>query len=79
MSDRRRRERNFFTAMVVALVLSVVIGFIPTYYLRSSFPDSQQFAPPERFFYAIHGTVCSAWTARQSWSRCAWTWRRCRR
>ena len=62
MSDRRRRERNFFTAMVVALVLSVVIGFIPTYYLRSSFPDSQQFAPPERFFYAIHGTVCSAWT-----------------
>lgn len=58
---QRRRERSFFTAMVAALVLSVVIGFAPTYYLRSSFPGSQEFAPPEAFFYAIHGTVNTAW------------------
>lgn len=63
-SDRaaaQRRERNFFTGMTAALVLSVVIGFAPTYYLKSSFPNSQEFAPPEAFFYAVHGTVCSAW------------------
>lgn len=47
--------------MVAALVLSVVLGFAPTYYLKSSFPDAQEFAPPEAFFYAVHGVVCSAW------------------
>ena len=57
----REQERRFFSGMSLALVLSVFIGFAPTYYLRSSFPESQTYAPPEAFFYAVHGAVCTAW------------------
>ncbi len=59
--DARRRERNFFTGMSLALVLSVFLGFAPTYYLKSTFPGGQEYAPPEAFFYAVHGSVCTLW------------------
>jgi len=52
----KRRERIFFTAMSVALVLVVFAGFSRTFYLRPLFH-------PERLIplLIVHGTLFSAW------------------
>lgn len=53
-------ERRFFTGMAIALLAVVFVGFARSFYLKAAFPDWP--APPERFF-ALHGTVFSAWIA----------------
>lgn len=52
----RRRERLFFGAMAVALLIAVFVGFAPTYYLRASF-DGPALTPS----LLVHGFLFSTW------------------
>jgi hypothetical protein len=53
---RRRRERWFYLAMSVAVVITVFAGFAPTYYLRPRFT-----AAPLMPLLHLHGMVFSSW------------------
>ena len=46
--------------MAVLLAISVFLGFARTFYLAPLFPEAQEFAPPEPFFF-FHGAVFTAW------------------
>ncbi|MGI9234443.1 MAG: hypothetical protein ACR2RD_12480 [Woeseiaceae bacterium] len=63
--DRRQaapnNERTFFTGMVLAIAVIILIGFARTFFLRALFPDAQTFAAPEPIFL-FHGAVFTAWT-----------------
>ena len=68
-AEARQRERNFYTAMTLALAAGVFIGFARTFYLQPLFPEFEEFVPPEPFFY-WHGAVFTAWIlllVLQSW------------
>ena len=56
----RSSERNFYTAMTVAMLLTVIVGFGRTFFLRPMFPEASVFAAPEPVFY-IHGVLFTAW------------------
>jgi len=51
---------RFFLYTAIAIAIAVFIGFARTFYLRSLFPDAQEFAAPEPIFL-IHGVVFTAW------------------
>ena len=53
---RRRRERWFYVAMSIAVVITVFAGFAPTYYLRPYFT-----ATPLIPLLHVHGIVFSSW------------------
>src|SRR3569832_1113863 len=48
-------ERRFYMAMILAMIVLLLLGFSRTVFLRPFFPD--QPAPPEVYFYAVHGTL----------------------
>ena len=50
-----RVDRLFFTAMSVACLLTVLVGFAPTYFLRSSA------LIPLNPLYHLHGLIFTAW------------------
>ena len=52
----RQREHLFFTAMAVAIVITVFAGFAPTYYLKSYFGTAQ--LPT---LLHLHGIIFSSW------------------
>lgn len=52
------KDRLFFSGMALLILGIIVVGFAPTFYLTSLFP--QRPAPPERFFY-VKGIIFSAW------------------
>ncbi|MEP6689245.1 MAG: hypothetical protein ABJC36_12925 [Gemmatimonadales bacterium] len=52
----RLRDRRFFTGMAVAALLTAVIGFAPTYYLRSMVGG-----PPLSTLLHVHGLLFTAW------------------
>jgi hypothetical protein len=52
----RQRDRQFFTGMAVAALLTGLVGFAPTYYLRSIFGE-----PPLPMLRHVHGVVYTAW------------------
>ena len=54
----RTIEHRFFTAMAIAIAITVLAGFARTYYLRAWF-DSQPISP----LLHLHGFVFSAWIA----------------
>src|SRR6188768_3696401 len=54
-------ERRFYIGMALLVLASVFIGFSRTYFLKPWFPEAQQFAPPEAFFFYIHGVSFTAW------------------
>ena len=56
----RPSERNFFTAMSIAMLLAVLIGFARTFFLKPMFPQAQEFAAQETIFY-VHGILFTAW------------------
>jgi hypothetical protein len=59
ISDRNaagRRERLFFGGMALALLVTVFVGFAPTYYLSGTF-DSPALTPSLK----VHGFLFSAW------------------
>ena len=55
-NNAKRRERLFFSSMAVALLITVVAGFSPTYYLRGTF-GSPELTPS----LLVHGFAFSAW------------------
>ena len=52
----RQADRRFYTAMAVAVLIVVFVGFTPTYYLRWQFTS-----PPLPLFLHVHGVVFSSW------------------
>ena len=63
-ADARQRvfwERRFYIGMALLVLASVFLGFSRTYFLKPWFPEAQQFAPPESFFFYVHGVSFTAW------------------
>jgi hypothetical protein len=56
----RTSEHRFYTAMAVAILATVLVGFARTFFLARWFPEVQPLAAPEPFFY-LHGTVFTSW------------------
>ena len=54
-------DRSFFLGMAGIFVLVMLVGFGPTYFWRWSHPHALIAAPPEPFFYAIHGVLMTLW------------------
>lgn len=54
----RRREHMFHVGMAVAIVITIVAGFVPTYYLRPVFTST-----PLPLLVHIHGALMTAWLA----------------
>ena len=52
----RSRDRRFFTGMAVAAILTVFVGFAPSYYLSGAFG-----ARPLSTLVHVHGAVSTAW------------------
>lgn len=53
------RGRLFFVVMASAFIVTVFVGFAPTFYLRGSFTQDR----PMSLLLHVHGTVFSAWIA----------------
>lgn len=51
-------ERRFFTGMAFALLVTVLVGFSPSFFLRPLFPKLP--SPTESIFY-VHGALFTAW------------------
>ena len=47
--------------MSLAMLASVFLGFSRTYFLKPWFPELAHLAPPESFFFYIHGVCFTAW------------------
>ena len=58
-------DRVFYTGMAVALALTVLVGFGPTYYLRfvSGGPATTVTGGPFTFLVHVHGALFTAWVA----------------
>ncbi len=54
-------ERRFYTGMALAVLASVFFGFARTYFLKPWFPEAASLAPPEPFFFYVHGVCFTAW------------------
>ena len=62
-ADRKESERKFYTRMALFLVLLVLLGFSPSFYLRGvvpSYPRPNPTLPPT---VILHGTVFTLWMA----------------
>src|SRR6476661_3183394 len=60
-ADRKSSERKFYSRMALFLVLLVLAGFGPSFYLRGivpSFPRPNPTLPPA---VILHGTVFTLW------------------
>jgi uncharacterized membrane protein YozB (DUF420 family) len=60
INESQRRERNFYTAMSLALAGGVFVGFARTFFLKPLFPEYETYAAPESYFF-WHGTVFTSW------------------
>jgi hypothetical protein len=56
VAQQRQRDRWFFTGMATAIVLTIFIGFAPSYYLKGVFG-----APPISTFLHLHGILFTSW------------------
>ena len=54
-------ERRFYIGMSLIVLASVFLGFARTYFLKWWFPDAASLAPPEPFFFYVHGVCFTAW------------------
>src|SRR3982751_2625380 len=62
-ADRKTSERKFYTRYAIGLVIVVLVGFGPSFYLRGivpSYPRPNPTLPPAVIF---HGLVFTAWMA----------------
>jgi hypothetical protein len=57
-SDSASAERHFFTGMALAILITVIVGFSRSFFLRPLFPEYP--SPSESIFY-VHGSVFTAW------------------
>jgi hypothetical protein len=55
-AQERQHDRWFFTGMAMAAVLTIFIGFAPSYYLKGVFG-----APPISTFLHLHGILFTSW------------------
>ncbi len=53
---RLSSDRTFYTSMAIAMLLTVLVGFAPTFYLRSAFG-----AAPSTPLVQLHGILFSTW------------------
>jgi hypothetical protein len=60
-SDRKSSERKFYTRMALFLVLLVLLGFGPSFYLRGIVPPYPRPNPTLPPSVILHGTVFSLW------------------
>lgn len=58
ITDRSLAERRFYTGMAIAILMSVLIGFARSFFLRPLFPE--QLSPSEPIFY-VHGVIFTLW------------------
>jgi uncharacterized membrane protein YozB (DUF420 family) len=58
LTDRTLAERRFYTGMAVAILLTVLLGFGRSFFLRPLFPETV--SPAEPIFY-VHGAVFTLW------------------
>jgi uncharacterized membrane protein YozB (DUF420 family) len=58
ITDRNVAERRFYTGMAIAILMSVLVGFARSFFLRPLFPE--HLSPSEPIFY-VHGIVFSSW------------------
>jgi hypothetical protein len=54
-SVRWKPDRFFFTGMALAILLMMLVGFAPSYFLRSAA------SPPLSTLYHVHGLVFTSW------------------
>lgn len=59
--SHRVAERRFYTGTAFIMLASVFLGFSRTFLLKHWFPEAAVFAPPEPFFYYVHGVCFTAW------------------
>lgn len=57
-NDRSVSERRFYTGMAIAILITVLVGFGRSFFLRPFFPEHP--APSEPVFY-VHGAIFSLW------------------
>jgi hypothetical protein len=57
-TDRLIAERRFYSGMAIAFLITVVVGFARSFFLKPFFPDHP--APAETIFY-VHGAAFSLW------------------
>jgi hypothetical protein len=60
-------ERRFFTTMVIAMALFVVVGFMPSYFLRSVVSTPISLRVPLTPLVHLHAVVGFAWMAFLIW------------
>jgi hypothetical protein len=58
ITDRSLSERRFYTGMAIAVLMSVLLGFGRSFFLRPLFPDRA--VPAEPIFY-VHGAAFTLW------------------
>lgn len=58
LMDKHLAERKFFSGMAIAMLISVLLGFSRSFFLRPLFPNHP--SPSEPIFY-LHGVIFSFW------------------
>jgi hypothetical protein len=56
--DRSLTERRFYIGMAIAILMSVLLGFGRSFFLRPLFPE--HLSPSEPIFY-VHGVIFTLW------------------
>ena len=62
-TDRKAAERKFYSRMALFLVLLVLLGFGPSFYLRGIVPSYPRPNPTLPLAVILHGTVFTLWMA----------------
>ena len=62
-ADRKASERKFYSRMALFLVLLVLLGFGPSFYLRGIVPSYPRPNPTLPLTVILHGTVFTLWMA----------------
>jgi hypothetical protein len=59
--NHRVAERRFYTGTALIILASVFLGFSRTFFLKPWFPEAAVLAPPEPFFFYVHGVCFTSW------------------
>lgn len=62
-TDRKASERKFYSRMALFLVLLVLLGFGPSFYLRGAVPSYPRPNPTLSPWVIVHGTIFTMWMA----------------
>jgi hypothetical protein len=62
-ADRKASERRFYSRMALFLVVLVLLGFGPSFYLRGVVPPYPRPNPSLPFAVILHGSVFTLWMA----------------